>query len=1263
MNIPAQFKPFLSEAKKVLANLQVGAIEFSGETYQVQVFDKEQNEIWTFLQFDKKGMLKDAFCSSEEDMDSAACVHLAAAYLRIFNGHSLPIHQRFKNSLWNQLFTLYANRMGYKRSVLHKGREPNSYFCSSASGKIIFFIRAKTEDAGQKLEEIINQNFEETEETSLKFSNLPQEEIILWREGRPSPQLAYELSFWNDLAKWVMLTQDAKEEYKIDFSYSSSGLPNFLEADFPQIEVCFYLSEANLPLIIPSLATVKSPLKVYNTSQDAIEKIVYDKEKGCLNIIPKQHYLKEKRQPSKKPGYKLDGWLYLPKEGFYALDQHGLLSHPVVCQEDIVTVLNQHNAIVKNLLENATVYETPIQPSYKLYFDPNWNLHISTYIFEPDDLHTPYSRSLGQWVYLEDEGFFRLENKQFDEINLVVPVDQVSDFVNSNRAWLNTQEGFHTHLTNIEAQLTYSLSPDRRLSFTRKISIEDESTESKDFGSWVYVKGQGFYSKISSHIGLPVRPGIQLSPDQIPLFIRMNRDELQLVPGFFSATCPVTKSGVRIELLDKEIIKITPEYELLPEYMDANLTFFDDFVYTPNEGFHELPIDFRLPEIFRQTLELAPENHNLFLEYDYKELQKFATHIDERLIPPQEIVLAADSISKQTGEEAGWYTLKLKYKTDIGEVPLYKIWNGVKQKKKHLFTEGGLIDLEEERFNWLRSIRKDRWEKKNNILSLNTLELIRLNAFEEIVVMAPEKGDLTTLDNYEKTKAALQELLTFGIPEEPDISNLKSSLRPYQVIGLKWLWFLYQHSLSGLLCDDMGLGKTHQAMALLAAVRNNIRKHFGEKLPEVHFLVVCPTSVIYHWQEKLKKFMPGVRVCTFYGLNRSLDDFHSQYDVLLTTYGIWRNECELLSKVPFEVAIFDEIQVAKNHNSRVHASLLMANAKMRLGLTGTPIENHLRELKSLFDIVLPTYMPGESDYREFFVKPIEKELNERKKSLLTRFIKPFVLRRKKQDVLLDLPAKTEEIAHCELMEEQQKLYMQVLTQSRDQIMQEMSDEGAPIPYIHIFALLSSLKQICDHPAVYLKRPDIYKDFKSGKWNLFVELLNEARQSRQKVVVFSQYLTMLDIIESHLQENGIEYASIRGATINRGEELQRFNTDPNCEVFVGSLQATGMGVDLTAGSVVIHYDRWWNAARENQATDRVHRIGQTRGVQVFKLVTMDTFEEKIDEIISRKAFLMEEVVRVDDHQVIKQFNRSEIMELLQYVGKGDNHKLVWLPDSE
>ena len=556
-----------------------------------------------------------------------------------------------------------------------------------------------------------------------------------------------------------------------------------------------------------------------------------------------------------------------------------------------------------------------------------------------------------------------------------------------------------------------------------------------------------------------------------------------------------------------------------------------------------------------------------------------------------------------------------------------------KKESRFAFFEQGRFFLDEERFAWIKQLPKKRWNKEKGTVLLTALEFARLNAYDPVQFLKKEGS--------EQSQEIFHQLVHFKALQQPDLTGLASKLRPYQKIGVQWLWFLYSQKMAGLLCDDMGLGKTHQAMALITSVANLFLHHL-HKCPL--FLIVCPTSVIYHWQEKLQKFLPKKKIYTFYGSNRQLELLKADYDILLTSYGIVRLEKERLNTIEFEVAIFDEIQVAKNQLSQVYTAL---KAEMKIGLTGTPVENRLRELKSLFDIVLPGYLPSERHYRELFIHPIEKRDDENSKQILRRLTTPFILRRKKQEVLLDLPDKLEEVSYCALSEEQNRLYRELLQKRRHHLIETLQDGEQPVPYMHIFVVLSSLKQICNHPALYLKKPALYKEHQSGKWQLFVELLREALQSNQKVVVFSQYLHMLDIIENYLNEQQIQYATIRGSTKNRSKQLDFFNQEPACKVFVASLQAAGLGIDLTAASVVIHYDRWWNAARENQATDRVYRIGQTKGVQVFKLVTRGTFEEKIDQMIEQKSKLMEGIVSSDDQHALKKFTRQELMSLLEF----------------
>lgn len=1247
--LPEALISYQKEAEIALQKGAVKDIEFSGSTYQVLVEDPHtQEKIWVFLQLEWSGGLKDAFCSCNETQEFSGCLHLAIAYLALFRDQIYPLHLRFNRSFWNVLCKLYESRLGGDPKIILREQKGN-FYCQSVTGKTIFFLEAKNPSTLTEIEKILYKTDQETEETSLKFSNLSPEELALWKEGKPESQLRYDLSFWSDLAKWLMKKQEEGFAYQISFNYSKKGLPNWFLFEFGDVKGGFYISEANLSLVIDSLETVSSPLTVIHAQRGSIERVTYDKKEQILHIVEKKEIKGEKRTKvtPRTDVISINGYQFVPGEGFYAEESHELLKRPILQGIEIPQTLDDHARFLSTLISDCYIYLEPFSLSYSLHFDSKWNLHIEAYLFEPGDLLKGDSWLMEKWAYLNDDGFYPVEGNRFDSIELIVNFGQVSDFVSANRVWFNQQEGFHTHVRSIEYQLNYQVTENNRLTFLRSLTKAQESkVQMQDFGVWVYLEGFGFYSKAAGSFSYLLKPGISLSPEQIPLFIRMNREELALIPKFFSPACPISKTSLKIELLDKGKVKITPEYELIPRFKDKTIRLFDDFIYLDGEGFYELPITLRIPEKFSLPLELEGEELQLFLSYEIETLEKYISSLDPSLIRPKQWQLVTDFIEVAPEYGKGWYRIALTYRTDLGAIPLKELRQSIGKKFPFVFSKAGLIDLREDRFDWLRQLDKGRFEKQKNLVLLTSLEFMRLNAYDPVEFHAAQIGS---------GRVILEELTQLRTPEYPNFTGLISNLRPYQEIGVKWLWFLYRQQLSGLLCDDMGLGKTHQAMALIASISNLFREYAEGTLH--HFLIVCPTSVMYHWQEKLLQYMPGLRVCTFYGSKRSLEAFHENYDILLTSYGILRNEKAILSKVPFELAIFDEIQVAKNQFSRVYEALTLIQAQMKIGLTGTPIENYLRELKSLFDITLPSYLPGEKTFRELFIRPIEKEHNEEKKALLNRLIHPFILRRKKRDVLVDLPEKTEEIAHCNLTTMQQKLYSEVLLRKRHHLIQKLKNEEHAIPYMHIFALLSSLKQICDHPAVYLKSPQDYRQYSSGKWELFLELMREARESGQKVVVFSQYLAMLDIIEFYLQEEEIGYASLRGATTNRKEQINLFNQDKECEVFVGSLQAAGLGIDLTAGSVVIHYDRWWNAARENQATDRVHRIGQTKGVQVFKLSTKGTFEEKIDAMIQRKGKLMEEIVGVDDQHLLKTFSRSELIDLLEIVNPENATEII------
>ncbi len=467
--------------------------------------------------------------------------------------------------------------------------------------------------------------------------------------------------------------------------------------------------------------------------------------------------------------------------------------------------------------------------------------------------------------------------------------------------------------------------------------------------------------------------------------------------------------------------------------------------------------------------------------------------------------------------------------------------------------------------------------------------------------------------------------------------GLHCSLRDYQHNGLAWLLFLYDNFLGGLLCDEMGLGKTVQVISLLLAIKQ-------QRNPSATFCIVCPTSVLSHWERLFSLFAPALRTEAYCCMNRVL---HPQNvnDVLLTTYGIMRNDIELLEHRTFDVVVFDEIQQLKNRSTLSFESALRLPGRLVVGLTGTPVENGLDDIRALFDIVLPGFsleLPGEKALADLFGggRKVDAPLVRFKKR-----IHPFILRRLKKSVLVELPPKIEDIRYCTLSPSQSEVYRKALAQRGAPLIEKLRKSDEPVPYPHIFSLFTYLKKVCDSTALAAGKWEEYASCESGKWELFKELLDESLGSGQKVVVFTQFLGMVEMFTHYLGTIGVGCVSLTGKSRNRGEIVRRFSEDRECRVFVGSLKAGGVGIDLVSASTVIHYDRWWNAAREDQATDRVYRIGQKRGVHVFTLITENTIEERIAGIIERKRKIVEMSLEEDNPDSIKVFSREEMIELL------------------
>jgi len=1226
MNQDSFSKITLREGRKLLEAGAIRNLQFVDGIYQFTIkAAKGKKFLYPVLHVDEKGILIDALCDCSKSVEQRSCVHIAAAWLKIFEHSYLPMHVRFRDSFWNSFFKIAAGRHACALDDLKK-KNKEQWQILSSSGQALFVLKALNKKGQKRVAEFLSHP-KKAQENSLKFSSLSPEEHFMLREGKAPFALRYRLSPWSELAEWCFLKQEMQEKYRIHFLADEDSLPQEIQIRFSDMEITLLMMEENWPELISKIPTVSSPLQTFTSQYAPIRAISYDEANQQLKVsFASSPMLAEGDR--KKNIVLIDQWFFIAGLGFFPAHRDPLLGEKQLSGGKIAEFFDRYLSIAQATLVGTRIYPTQHSVKYSLGFIEKKGLKISGYLFEPGDLDQPGVAQFGEWVYLPGHGFYKI-SASLKVIHKMIPLEKLSSFIAQHRLFLAEHEGFQIHLTTIEAALSFHVDEEGSLLFDLSLEEGLEQEGVYDLGEWVYIHSRGFYPK-AKQSGI-IRAGLVITKRELSLFIDRNRLELETLSGFFASHCPIETSGLIVFLNEEKRIVISPRYEMAPAYTLAAVRILGDYTYVKGEGFYEIPAPIRLPDVFVQKRTIGASQEAHFIMHQLETLSPFLLEVDQRLIKPERLFLKLLKFKKSAAFVPSWH-LEFLYKSEFGEVSLSEIKQAISKKQSYLFTPAGLIMLDLPRFTWIKELAAKAFKKDSGRITLTTLECLKLAAFEEVVdkqgkVLAPEDWQ-ALFERHAKAETA-------------SLKGLKSILRPYQAKGFEWLWVLHMQGLSGLLCDEMGLGKTHQAMALIAALRNQTKEgKKGRKL----FLVVCPTSVIFHWQELFQRFLPGARVLVFHGIQRNANRLEEDPEIVITSYGILRSEKALFKKLEFTLAILDEIQMAKNTNSLTHKILKQLDANMRLGLTGTPIENRLLDLKALFDIILPNYLP--SHFEQLFQVNGGVEMDPKHKELLRHLVRPFILRRRKSEVLTELPEKTEELYYCVLSAEQVKLYNEVLRVDAEGLLSELKDENKSVSYLHIFTILTRLKQICDHPCLVLPEVENYFSHHSGKWELFVELLSEARESGQKVVVFSQFLKMLDIIEAYLDERNIGHAGIRGSTRDRQAEVHRFRDDPNCEVFVASLQAAGVGIDLVAASVVIHYDRWWNPAKENQATDRVHRIGQQRGVQVFKLIAKNTIEEHIDRLIQRKTKLLREAVGFDDQETLKQFDRSELIEVLQ-----------------
>ena len=526
--------------------------------------------------------------------------------------------------------------------------------------------------------------------------------------------------------------------------------------------------------------------------------------------------------------------------------------------------------------------------------------------------------------------------------------------------------------------------------------------------------------------------------------------------------------------------------------------------------------------------------------------------------------------------------------------------------------------------------------------SFNSFDVYR-NPDNRFTVKTYRAGLINELKNLnvelilsDRFKTFWEQMSTFSTSEDLSLpKGINAEFREYQMKGFGWLWFMYKYGLNGILADDMGLGKTLQALTVLQKAK--------EEDGQMPTLVIAPTTVVFNWESEIQKFAPTLSCLKLQGGERK--QFFKkipEYDVVITSYALLRRDIAKLKDINFRYVILDESQNIKNATSQTAQAVKQLTSQHKLALSGTPIENKLEELWSVFDFLMPGFLFSMADFNSRYVNPIMERQDKIVEKRLKLQIYPFILRRMKRDVAKDLPDKVENIAYCELTDDQRDFYLQVLDSTKEELFKSIEQNGLEKSRLSIFSALLRMRQICCHPRLYDKN-NVKNVISSGKFEKLKVMLEEIISEKHRILLFSQFVDMLDIVKAWLDKSGIKYEYLTGKTKDRQGAVERFNNDPTIPIFLISLKAGGTGLNLTGADYVIHYDPWWNPAVEDQATDRAYRIGQTKKVFVYRLITKNTVEEKIQKLKTIKRNLVDSVISVD-RNITKSLTMDDIREI-------------------
>ncbi|WP_461449325.1 DEAD/DEAH box helicase [Mucilaginibacter sp.] len=614
-----------------------------------------------------------------------------------------------------------------------------------------------------------------------------------------------------------------------------------------------------------------------------------------------------------------------------------------------------------------------------------------------------------------------------------------------------------------------------------------------------------------------------------------------------------------------------------------------------------------------------------WLNHHHEELSMLGFEI-EQPEGQKRYVFGTSKIDLEVKENNDWFDIYAVVYFGPYRIPFIQLKNHIlNRKKEFVLPSGEIAVIPEKWFSQYSNLL--HFSEGNNDLKLRRHHIGLVNELAE--------GELAEITMTRK----LQKLTDFETLEDVELpKHFKGDLRPYQKAGYNWFHFLKQYHFGGCLADDMGLGKTIQALALLQKHKEDTEAQGGKCTS----LVIMPTSLIYNWLNEAKKFTPKLRLMVHTGtLRYKSPEVFGNYDVVITTYGISRIDIDLFKQFFFDYVILDESQNIKNPSSKSFQSVRQLKSRFKLILSGTPVENSVNDLWTQMSFINPGLLGIQQYFQNEFVTPIEKKKDEDKARKLQALIKPFVLRRTKEQVATELPPKTETLLYCKMSEEQSSIYEKVKSEYRNELLKSLEDGTYAKTQIQVLQGLIKLRQIANHPAMI----DSEYEGESGKFENVVHTLATVLDGGHKVLIFSQFVKQLTLYREYFNEHRIPYDYLDGSTQNRGDIVKHFQEDEKTQVFLISIKAGGVGLNLTEADYVFILDPWWNPAVEQQAIDRTHRIGQTKNVFIYKFITKDSVEEKILALQQRKLSVARSLITTEE-SFIKSLSAADIQEILR-----------------